>query len=293
MERLVDIRWQQCAPELERLLAGEGNCEIERLVPGFEAQVFKLSARGQQYVLKRWNAESQPDIRLQYELLSMLHRQQLAVPTVYGYGFCHEQAVLLTSYNGAPIRKITTPQLSLLARELARLHQISSDTMQGVTIPTYERSRYFYVGIDDYEELAQALDELVHRIVWRERSIVHADYHLGNIVYDGERYTTIDWTNMQQEDARLDVAWALLMLELYVSARYERVFRQAYLEICPQASEQLEWFTALAFVRWLMQYEKGHTPKLPAARKRAQALLQRNEWLQQQAELLPGWSRLR
>ncbi len=289
MENLADIRWQVCSPELQALLVDPQACVVETLVPGFEAQVFKLSVQEQHYVLKLWNEQSNPDIRRQYDVLSMLYQHKLAVSCVYGYGTYHNQAVLLTSYDGEPIRKITTPHLSLLARELAHLHEIRIDAMQGVAIPAYGQNSYFYSGIDEHSELSALLHTLIQHIEWREPSIIHADYHLANLVYDGERYTIIDWTNIQLLDARLDLAWALLILRLYVSARYERVFRQAYLEARPQAKDQLDAFTALAFLRWLMQYEKGHTPKLPAARKRAQELVQENEWLQPHSALIARW----
>jgi aminoglycoside phosphotransferase (APT) family kinase protein len=289
MQHLADIRWQVCSPELQAWLADEHACVSEMLVPGFEAHVFKLSAGGQQYVLKLWDRESKPDIELQYHVLSMLHQHKLAVSGVYGYGMYDKHAVLLTSYDGDPIRKITTPHLSLLARELASLHGIPTDELRDVAIPAYGQKSYFYSGIDQYPELSHAWDELLQHIGWREPSIIHGDYHPGNIVYNGERYTIIDWTNIQQMDARLDLAWALLMLEFYVSPRYERIFRQTYLEVRPQANDQLDAFTGLAFLRWLMQYEKGHTPQIPGARKRAQELVKRNEWLQKHAALFSKW----
>ncbi|MFD1886658.1 phosphotransferase family protein [Paenibacillus wenxiniae] len=287
MENVTDICWQVRSPELEILLTDD--CMIETLEPGFEAQVFKLLAGGKPYVLKWWNRESKPDMELQYNVLSMLHQHKLAVSNVYGYGTYQDHGVLLTSYDGKPIRKITTPHVSLLARELAGLHKLATDELQEVDIPAYGQKSYFYSGIDQYAELSDALDELIRHIQWREPSIIHGDYHLANIVYDGARYTIIDWTNVQQMDARLDLAWALLILQFYVSPRYERVFRQTYLDIQPQANDQLDAFTGLAFLRWLMQYEKGHTPRIPGARKRAQELVQHNKWLQQHTDLFSKW----
>ncbi len=290
MEQFTPIHWHECLPELQQLLANPDQYEIATLVPGFEAQVFKISAGDQQYVLKRWHAESRPDIELQYRVLSMLYKEQLAVSQVFGYGDDVEgRAILLTSYDGDPIRKITSPHLALLAQKLANLHELRPDELQGITVPTYDRKRYFLGGIENHPQLARAVDELLQGIRWRDYSIVHADYHLSNIVYNGEQYTIIDWTNIQQDDARMDLAWSLLLLELYVSARYERVFRQSYLATRPEAAEQLEECIAFVFVRWLMQYEKGHTPKLAAARGRARKLVQRNEWLQRHQSYLPAW----
>ncbi|KAI7249121.1 hypothetical protein KC345_g11775 [Hortaea werneckii] len=116
---LSGIQWKDQSAECEVLLKSAAEAGITPLKGGLEAEVYQISLPDAELVYKIWNRESRPDVSLQYKVLEQMHRQGLAVSRPYGWGIDPEQnQVLLTSYDGLPVKKVNTPSLKAIAGAL-------------------------------------------------------------------------------------------------------------------------------------------------------------------------------
>jgi aminoglycoside phosphotransferase (APT) family kinase protein len=81
-------------------------------------------------------------------------------------------------------------------------------------------------------------------------SVTHNDFHPGNILraHDGTM-TVLDWTGVRVSDPRFDLAWTLLLLELYAAADARTRVQSWYESQVP--APDLEFFTAAAILRRL------------------------------------------
>ncbi|WP_017811690.1 MULTISPECIES: aminoglycoside phosphotransferase family protein [Paenibacillus] len=285
------IEWKRYSETMDQLLLEQeqGILRTSPLHPGFEAQVVLLGTSTGQYVFKHWNQSSRPNVELQYDLLEQLHQQHtgIPVPVPVAYGTDPEgHDILITSYNGMPVNKLSTRDTARLAAALADLHKLEPARLHQVGLPLYDPVQYFFQQLDQHSDISECLSRIPIDSLMRQDRIIHADYHLNNIVMLDQHYTIIDWTNVQLGDARIDLAWSLLILELYVSGRYAAVFRKAYLNINPSAEEELESFTAFCILRWALQYRMNNAPRHPGVLKKASTLIAANPWLQQNEFLI-------
>lgn len=248
--------------------------EIEQ---GFEAEVVRLSADQGSYVLKIWNKSSRPNVEFQYRLLEALYKQGVSVSRPIGWGInSHAEQALLTTYDGGPLQKLNKDKLKQTALILSGIHQVSIRELEAVDLPSYEFVGYFFPGLGDVSELSELLSKLVSQFPVKQDCLIHGDFHPRNIVEEGKRLTVIDWTNGQLGDARYDLAWALLLLKLYVSDRHADSFRAFYLQKNPIALEELEAFEAMAIIRWVLLARSGGAPNAPVFLQRMETLLKSN-----------------
>lgn len=84
-------------------------------------------------------------------------------------------------------------------------------------------------------------------------SVVHWDFHPGNVLLrPDESAVVVDWGGLRVSDARFDLAWTLLLTELYGGVDWrERVLR-VYERLPGGAVEGLEVFEAFACARRLL-----------------------------------------
>lgn len=89
-------------------------------------------------VLKIWNRESRPDVSIQYQVLEQLFRQGCAVSQPYAWGLdAEDHQVLLTSFDGMPVKKVKADSLTAIAANLLDVHKLkidSSSSLEGSCI---------------------------------------------------------------------------------------------------------------------------------------------------------------
>lgn len=247
---------------------------------GFEAEVIKISSDKESFVLKTWSKSSKPDIQFQYHLLNALFERGLSVSRPVAWGIDpNGDKVLLTTFDGGPVLKLNGKKMADIAKILSSIHRIHMEEIEQIQLPKYDFIGYFFSGVREHPDLAQALDALVQKTPITQGHIIHGDFHMANFLEDNGRYTVIDWTNGQLGDPRYDFAWSLALIRIYVSDRNADAFRNAYLLEDEIDLEELEAFEALACLRWLLLNRSGGTPKGPSTMGKVKSLVMNNRYL--------------
>ncbi|WP_235615779.1 phosphotransferase [Brevibacillus reuszeri] len=274
---LSRVHWIEKNEVLDELLSQEDILTVHPMNQGLEAEVIKISSENESYVLKVWNKESKPDVRFQFHLVHALVERGFSVPLPVGWGInSNSHQMLLTTFNGSPIRKANEQLMVHMANLLAQMHQMD---VKELGLPKYDFLDYFFPGAGEHQDIYQALDSLLSLVKFKQERLIHGDFHFENIVEEDGRCTVIDWTNGQLGDPRYDFAWTFILQKIYISERSAEAFRSAYLseiDICPK---DLDVFEALACLRWLLLARRGGTPKEPAASDRAKRLITSHPYL--------------
>ncbi|MBJ6361219.1 phosphotransferase enzyme family protein [Paenibacillus sp. GCM10012307] len=257
-----------------------GSMMIHSMKQGMEAEVVKLSQSDHSYVLKIWNRHSRPDVGFQFQLLQALTKRKLAVSVPLGWGVnSDEHHVLLTVFGGTPVSALNAQEMRKLAQILAHINRISQEELSELALPQNEFISYFYPGIEEHPDLQQTLSQLVDQAHLRQDRLIHGDYHLENILEDGNTFTIIDWTNGQLGDPRYDLAWSLLLLRVFASERLATVFGNAYLKEHPMTQEELDCFEAIACIRGVLLYREGNMAIEKNVLKKLRGIIKRNPQL--------------
>lgn len=223
------------------------------LIGGLEAEVYQVETASDHYVLKIWNLGSRPDVSIQYTVLNLLRGHGLSVSVPFAWGVDGEQnQVLLTSYDGEPIQKLSTQVMKQLAQQLTAIHSLNVHELHELSIPRYDFIYYFFPEIDRYEEVKSLLLELIDDVKLSPTNIIHGDFNLGNILRKDDNYTIIDWTNVQLGDPRYDIAWSSVLLNIYTSPTYYDAFRTVFIEQYQYSLEEQKKFESIALLRLLL-----------------------------------------
>lgn len=279
---IAAIEWQDKHELLERILQQAGTITITPLMQGMEAETVKVATDTDSYVLKIWSRDSKPDIRLQYQVLNMLHERGVSVSKPIGWGLnAGGDNVLLTAFDGDPLRDGNDQTMREIANLLDHIHRISPEELDAnIQLPRHNFKDYFFPGMQEYPDLHPLLEKFVELASPTHKRIVHGDFHLGNIVEQQGRLTVIDWTNVQLGDPRYDFGWALTLQQLYIPEHFASVFHDTYIAMNKIQQEELEVFQALACLRWMLLYRNGGVPMGPDTLERVKRLLTTNPHLQ-------------
>ncbi|UPK42740.1 aminoglycoside phosphotransferase family protein [Paenibacillus pabuli] len=278
---LESIRWVELSEEICFLL--EKPYKMLPLSPGLEADVVKIECTDHSYVLKIWNKDSKPDIRNQYELLSDLYQKGIQVSQPYGWGMdVDSNQVLLTSYDGEPIAKLSKTKLEQLAQRLIQVHGYNvNDTGNADAnfIPQYDFVGYFFPSIELYEDIHQILTSLLQRTEFRQDHLIHGDYNLGNILEADDQYRIIDWTNGQLGDPRYDMAWSIFLMTIYAGERNGKMYRALFKSLTEYTPDDAEIFEAMACLRWILLKRVSNVPMGPGVMQRVKKITGTNSYL--------------
>lgn len=278
---LESIQWVELSEEI-RCLFGKPY-EMLPLSPGLEADVVKMEFAQHSYVLKIWNKDSKPNIRNQYELLSRLYESGIQVSKPYGWGMdVDSNQVLLTSYDGEPIAKLSKAKLKQLAQKLIRVHGYDvNDTGNADAnfIPQYDFVGYFFSSIELHEDMHQILTHLLQRTEFRQDHLIHGDYNLGNILEADDQYTIIDWTNGQLGDTRYDMSWSIFLMTIYAGERNGKVYSTLFKSLTEYTPDDAEIFEAMACLRWILLKRVSNVPMGPGVMQRIKKIIGNNSYL--------------
>jgi aminoglycoside phosphotransferase (APT) family kinase protein len=77
--------------------------------------------------------------------------------------------------------------------------------------------------------------------------VMHGDFHYQNVLLrDDGSAAVIDWTTLQVADARMDLAWTLVLQETFVSKNLRDSVLREYERLAGTQIQQLDWFETLA-----------------------------------------------
>lgn len=157
--------------------------------------------------------------------------------------------------------------LTLFCELFVRLHRLDWRPFVA-DAARYERDRPTYAFVDGwlgearaavahfslpgFERLVDWLQERRDLLPCPEPSVVHWDFHPFNILLrtDGSP-VVIDWAGLQVTDARLDLAWTLLLTSAYAGAEWRDPILHEYERLAGARVDQIELFEALACARRL------------------------------------------
>lgn len=275
-ERFRAIRWADKSAVVDRLYSQE--ITYTPLNPGLEAEVVRVQAEGADCILKIWNRRAKPDIGFQYRLLERLCGEGLPVSRPYGWGEdAQRNQVLLTSYDGTPVREADADKLRRIAGHLLDIHRCRTD---GLELPRFEFIPYFFMGIEGHPDLAEELQRLVEEAKPRHTALIHGDYNFLNVMENAAgELTIIDWTNGQLGDPRYDIAWSVFLADLYTNDEFGRIYRDAFLTGGGCTAEELEPFEAIAIIRWLLLDRLAGMPRMEGTVPRLKKLMESNRSL--------------
>jgi Ser/Thr protein kinase RdoA (MazF antagonist) len=277
---ICSVEWIGKTEMMDVLLNQEASLTTSPIDQGFEAEVMKISSEIGSFVLKIWSKNSKPNIRFQFHLLKVIFEQGLAVSRPVGWGInLNADKVLLTSFDGMPIREVNEKKMTDIAKMLSKIHQIHVEEIRNIQLPKYDFIDYFYPGVEEQPDLYHALVPLVQLAQMKQERLIHGDFHLANIVEENDRFTIIDWTNGQLGDPRYDFAWSLTLKKIYLPECFADVFSTAYLLDNDMGQEELEIFEAIACLRWLLLNRSGGVPKDSNTMERIKSLMTNNHFL--------------
>ncbi|MDH5160914.1 aminoglycoside phosphotransferase family protein [Heyndrickxia oleronia] len=267
--------------EMDKLLSGKETLSVQSMNSGYEAEVVKIIHQGDQFVLKIWNRDSNPNIQFQYHLLHVLTQREVPVSMPLAWGVDNEgNKVLLTTYDGLSFQTFSSKNLTETARILSKIHGISPYQIKNVNLPKYHFIDYFFSGIEEHLDLSQLLIQLIKKAQITQSDFIHGDYHFENIVEETERFTVIDWTNAQLGDKRYDFAWSVILLKIYgISEKHASLFRLAYISENSISQDEEELFEAIACIRWLLLYRKNRIPIRNNTLDKVQKIIKYNPYL--------------
>ncbi|MEK3792960.1 aminoglycoside phosphotransferase family protein [Paenibacillus sp. FSL R7-0204] len=277
---LSGIRWQEQGADSERLLARLEEAAVTPMKGGLEAEVCGITLPDRKLVLKIWNRESRPDVSIQYQVLEQLFRQGCAVSQPYAWGLDAEgHQVLLTSFDGMPVKKVNADSLSAIAANLLDVHKLHIDSASGLKVPAYDFADYFFPAWAEQPEIRTLAQELAERGKLTAHQLIHGDYHLGNILEASGAFTIIDWTNVQLGDPRYDISWSILLFRVYLAERNASLYRSAFAANSRYSPAELELFEALAALRWLQLHRTTGVPIQRNTLKAIRALIRENRYV--------------
>lgn len=277
IELLRGIRWLDGSEMTDRL-AGARESDAKALSPGLEAEVMLIRLEGGSCVLKIWNRDSKPDIGFQYRLLKSLSDRGMPVSRPLGWGEdASGNQVLLTSYDGAPVREAGADKLRRIAGLLLDIHRCRIDEPE---LPRYDFVSYFFPGVDAHPDLATELERLVGIARPRQDTLIHGDYNFNNVLEaeDG-RLTVIDWTNGQWGDARYDIGWSVFLADLYTDDELASSYRSAFLTGGGYRAEEMEPFEAIGLIRWLLLDRAAGMPRKAETEERLHRFMAANRYI--------------
>jgi len=268
---LNSLTWHDTSPDLDELLASR--TQLYPLAQGREAGLF-AAGTPPSLVVKLWPSGAhvaQPQSRLLRALAPLL-----PVPAALGWGVAPDgRDALAMSYAGRPLETTGPAQIAHLAALLARIHA----TPPPPFLPA-DRSHEDILRrlLPPDTDLAAVARGLLPDLPAFHPTLVHGDFHPGNVMLAGDpsptpRLTIVDWTDARRSDWRYDLAWALWLLAVY-RAEAQQTFLNAYLRAAGRASiPSLDLFLALVGLHWVHLARTAPVPINAEWWERAERLL--------------------
>lgn len=280
LERLLDFLNIKL-PERENLQLSN----LTRIGNGWETDVFTLMLS---YDLDRQRCCEQLVLRIypgsdgvdksakEFEAMRQLREMGYPVPQVFvleetgatlGRPFMLMEKIngqlLGATFDKAPLEK-KQELLSLFCSLFVQLHGLDYRPFleNGVTIAApqvYIMQRLDWLSgwvrsllSDEFDPILNWLRDRGAQIQWERLSLIHLDYHGGNILLrdDGAPFV-IDWGQAEVADYRFDLAWTLLLSSGYGNPQAREAILGEYERVAGRKVEDIGYFDAWAATRRL------------------------------------------
>lgn len=242
--------------------------DLRRLTNGWESEVIGFSVDGEPRIL-RYGPVGPKDGSVEVRVMQHLHRARFPVPRVYAHGVASAEfggAFLVMDFvPGVPMWKRymdgsgnLNPALVIdFAGLMVRLHRVDPEPLKGVP-STFSTDLLHHLahshGLSGAFAPAFAwLSEREPGVDRQPRSVIHGDFHVDNILADGEKEpVVIDWTAATVDDPRADLGWTMvLVLAGRDPARAEALAR-AYEAVSGEPLREIDFFVNLGLIRRLL-----------------------------------------
>ncbi|MEE4194381.1 MAG: phosphotransferase [Anaerolineae bacterium] len=254
---------------------------LQRIAIGHTAEVYEYQPG---WVLKLFKANySRGHVEYEFRIHQAVQNAGIPVPKAGDeileidgrFGILYEKV------NGQPMARILEKQpwkFFAYARKLAQLHvQMHADPMQADGLPTMkERLRR---GVNEIEEMPPDFRDRLFQVMDRlpdGSRLCHGDFHVENVLVDGDDFYIIDWVDAAIGSPTADVARTSIILLGAASTlpkvlgwllvRMHAVYLEEYARLHPFDREEYQ--------HWL--------PVIAAARL-SEGLTDQQEWLIEQA----------
>jgi aminoglycoside phosphotransferase (APT) family kinase protein len=251
--------------------------DLQRLEGGLENEVYTVKLRieasnaiqQQKMILRLFPAaDGAEKANREQSILSHLHQGGYPVPVIFHADSDKDvlgKPFTLTEFiEGIPLQlklaeEVEESQAVLLTkfcRLFVRLHRLEASSI----IPTLSLNQIIeqitvWLPGDFAASFSPALDWLHAQAqqidVW-ETAVTHNDFTPANVLVQPDgRMVVIDWAGAAATDPRVDLAWTLFTLSLSGWGVWETAVREQYSQFSGRPVTQLDFFTALAYIRFL------------------------------------------
>ena len=154
-------------------------------------------------------------------------------------------------------------------RQFVQLHNLDWKPFHGVSIPEVEqnpsliirsqldlwRTYYDRFPLPDFLPVFDWLYERADQVENTKYAVLHWDFHPENVILrpDGAQIV-IDWTGLQVSDPRFDLAWTLMLVQIYEGIEWRTQILKSYEQFAGNPVEGLDYFDAAACLRRLFSF---------------------------------------
>lgn len=229
--------------------AGSELLEARRLEGGWESDIYRLSVRHrggeEDLVLRLYAGDGAPaKARREFAGMQYLHASGYRVPRVIavepGATALDRPFLLMDHVPGEADRSwpeaLEGSSLTDFVRLLAALHRVDAAGLavnhdvpaldaaatlrHWSTISALHPLEGFSETITRLERMAASLDHMP--------AVLHWDYHVGNVLVGPGSTHVVDWTQIEVNDRRFDVAWTGLLIAMAIGEDAAKRFRLEY-----------------------------------------------------------------
>lgn len=214
----------------------------------------------------------------EYNIIKKLGEFQFPVPETYilendsiylGCPFIIMEKIngpLMKELLGKSNEKEVKRLLKIFCENLVRLHKIGCRNFEGFfpldkilnpeeytkkQINAFRNYLHSYKR-NEFDEVINWMEKRVSEINFDKLSLIHFDYHPGNILMrNSEEPVIIDWAGSSIQDRRMDLAWTLLLVSTYGNPEFYDIILNLYAEISGKEIQGLKLFEAMACIRRL------------------------------------------
>ncbi len=257
----LEIDWKSQTQDFQRWVVGHAESIVKPLSPGVEADIFAVGhEKSPSYVFKRWKKDFAQKQKEQFDFLNVAVQANLPVTQPVGWGVdASNRGILATKYGGEPVQNPSKEQLDIFTSTLSAIHNIS---FKGFKLQEPKDNQAFisklldrkFLRLDSQPDIYPISEKLRESIPLGQFSLIHGDYHIGNILLKGSRLSVIDWTDAQIGDYRYDLAWSSFLLWIYGDEQSQTVFLDSYLKARETKIDRSEYifFELIAAIIWIL-----------------------------------------
>lgn len=304
LQRYYERNWAEMQLESQVVTISQ----VENMTTGWESELFAFvlesarPAQKQTAQVARLHQGGDAGRKARYEFTTL---QQLAqagypVPLVYGVDetgeFVGKPFLIMEKIQGLTLGALMQDAPSPAAFQVlltqfvdlfVQLHGLDWQAFVTPTQAAQPRDDFYFIDqwlshakvrsqgftAVDFSPVVRWLADRRSLLACRQPAPVHQDFHPENIlIQPNGAPVVIDWTTFAITDARLDLAWTLVLVDMHLSTAMREQIRQLYEMRSGQPVVQLDCFLVAACFRRLMDLAVSITAGAERSGMRAEAV---------------------